>query len=101
MGSSAWLAPETMSAPREQHTASLLGSGSFLLAGGYDAFSGSVLSSAEIYVPFVGFAPTHGMATPRRLHMGIYLGYYGRALVAGGRGSSGTALATAEIFIPW
>jgi hypothetical protein len=101
MGSSAWLAPETMSAPREQHTASLLGSGSFLLAGGYDASSGSVLSSAEIYVPFVGFAPTHGMATPRRLHMGIYLGYYGRALVAGGWGSSGTALATAEIFITW
>lgn len=100
LGWAAWFAPETMSAPREQHTALMFGGGNILLAGGYNASSSSVLSSAEIYdVSTFGFVPTHAMATPRRLHMATNLG--GHVLVAGGRGSSGTAIAAAEIYYSW
>jgi hypothetical protein len=78
-----------MSAARTFHTATLLGNGKVLIAGG---------ASAELFDPATGdFVPTGNMTTPRSSHTATVLGD-GRVLVTGGIGTSGVTLATAELY---
>jgi N-acetylneuraminic acid mutarotase len=93
-----WLATASMSAAREQHTATLLPSGMVLVAGGLDegGFSGvaSTLASAEIYNPIFGrWTPASAMNARRAGATATQLSG-GWVLVTGG----GTA--SSEVYQP-
>jgi hypothetical protein len=91
-----------MAIAREGFSATLLGSGRVLVAGGLTSFkTGEATAAAELYDPATGsFSPTGSMATPR-LALSATLLADGRILAAGGRGSlGGTSLASAEIYDP-
>ncbi len=88
-----WTLTGSMTTPRRDHTATLLGSGKVLIAGG--GSTGVSLSSAELYDPTAGtFAPTGSMSVERSLHTATRL-LSGQVLVAGG---SGTTIA--ELYDP-
>ena len=102
-GRPAWTATGSMSAAREMHTATLLGDGRVLVAGGQKqgAFdTGNVyFATAEIYSAETGsFTLTGSMASKRVAHVAALLAG-GEVLVAGGSGSA-TAATTAELFDP-
>jgi hypothetical protein len=86
-------------------TATLLGNGMVLVAGGNDTGAiGGGLTSAELYHPATGmFTPTGSLSTPRFLHTATLL-KDGRVLLVGGLipDSEGNeeAVATAELFDP-
>jgi hypothetical protein len=87
----------SMNDTRYYHTATLLGNGKVLVAGGYGA-SGVAIATAEIFDPGNGtFASTGNMTEPRYGQTANAL-QDGTVLVAGGFGS--TFLASAEIFDP-
>jgi hypothetical protein len=90
-----------MTTARAEQTATLLGNGKVLIAGGVgDGFQ--ELASAELYDPSTRtFAPTGSMITPRYAHSATLLAD-GRVLIAGGRqdGTRGTSVFTAEIYDP-
>jgi hypothetical protein len=87
-----WIYTGNMTYAREFHTASVLGDGKVLVAGGTNAFSD--LSSAELYNPLTGrWTTTNNMTTTRVGHTASVLAD-GKVLVAGG----GTA--TAELYDP-
>jgi hypothetical protein len=88
----------SLATARYGHTATPLGDGRVLVAGGYGP-GGQRLSSAEIYDPATGaFTPTSAMATARSGHTATYL-TVGRVLVVGGTGDSGT-LSSCELYEP-
>jgi hypothetical protein len=91
-----------MTAGRAYHTATLLGDGRVLIAGGYYSLAVpgfTVASSAEIYDPASGtFTETGAMLTPRMGHTATLLDD-GRVLVAGGV-LNGRTIASAEICDP-
>jgi hypothetical protein len=92
-----WVATGSMVAARYSHTASVLGTGKVLVAGGANA---AVLSSAELYDPTAGtFAATGSMATARYQHTASVLGT-GKVLVAGGYGAGNVVLSSAELYDP-
>jgi len=94
-----------MSDARFGHTATRLGDGTVLIAGGNDGFD--VLPTAEIYNPATGqFALTGSsvsgatiMATPRENHTATLLSD-GTVALVGGINNSGNPLASAEIYDP-
>jgi hypothetical protein len=74
-----------LATPRAWHTATLLGNGKVLIAGGFTGdFSGNlVLASAELYDPAAGtFGATGSMSAGRYLHAATLLGN-GKVLVSG------------------
>jgi len=86
-----------MSAPRSEHTATFLGTGKVLLAGGSNA--GGPLATAELYDPATGaFTATAPMPEARHGHTATMLPT-GEVLVAGGGDGSG-ALATCRLYDP-
>lgn len=87
-----WVATGSMATPRKSHTATLLGSGKVLVAGGQNL--ATVLSSAELF-DGTSFAATGSMTSPRQSHTATLLAS-GKVLVAGG--SNGGGLSTAELF---
>lgn len=93
----------TMGAARVYHTATLLGNGKVLIAGGWDGSQS--LASAELYDPSTRtFAPTGSMITPRHSHTATLLAD-GRVLIAGGNGdftsrSNGEPIYSAELYDP-
>lgn len=83
--------------PRWGHSATFVGSGRVLVAGGWGA-SGR-LSSAELFDPSTGvFVPTGSMPETRNGHTATVL-RSGKVLVAGGWGASGT-IATCGLYDP-
>jgi galactose oxidase-like protein len=87
-----------MTAPRSQHTATLLPDGRVLITGGGSG-NASILTSAEIYDPDTGtFRAAASMTVARRMHTATLLPD-DRVLIVGGYGAGG-ALASAELFDP-
>lgn len=84
---------------RAKHTATVLGDGSVLVAGGFDA-SGRAIAAAELWRPATGswqVLPALGVA--RYGHTATRLDD-GRVMIAGGRGNDGWLLASVEIWDP-
>jgi hypothetical protein len=82
----------SMGTARQSHTATLLGTGKVLVAGGSDLTG--TLATAELYDPTAGtFSPTGSMETGRNGHTATLL-KDGKVLVAGGPD------ATAELYDP-
>ena len=92
-----WVTTGSMLGARGRHTATLLGSGQVLVAGGYDG--ANYLSTAELYDPATGvFASTGPMSNARGLYTATLLSS-GKVLVAGG--SKGASfLSSAELYDP-
>ena len=87
-----------MTAPRSQHSSTLLPDGRVLIAGGGSGNT-SILTSAEIYDPDAGaFRAIGSMTAARRMHTATLLPD-DRVLIVGGYGAGG-ALASAELFDP-
>jgi len=87
----------SMHAARTQHTATLLGDGRVLIAGG--STSAEALASSEIYDPAVGsFVAGPSMTSSRTGHTATMLPS-GKVLIAGGENGQG-ALASAELYDP-
>jgi hypothetical protein len=101
-GASGAFAPTgSLNTARDSHTATLLGNGTVLIAGG--GGRDGMLASAEIYHPAGRgasgrFHSTGHLGQSRQGAGAILLGN-GRVLIAGGDGSSG-ALASAELYDP-
>lgn len=86
-----------MAGPRSGHTATFLGTGKVLVAGGTD--STGRLATAELYDPATGsFTATVSMPEARNGHTATMLPT-GKVLVAGGDGDTG-ALATCRLYDP-
>ena len=87
-----------MSVPRVFHTATLLGNGKVLVAGG-DNRTSTIYATAELYDPATGIFSLIGnhMTTKRSAHAATRLGN-GKVLIAGG--GTPAAFFTAEIFDP-
>src|SRR3989441_1276949 len=94
-----WAPIADLNQPRAEHTATLLASGTVLIAGGRDA-ADQPLASAEIYDPATRtFSPApSALAVARQDHTATLLPD-GRVLVAGGSDFSG-ALESAELYDP-
>ena len=93
---------------RAFHTATLLGNGKVLIAGGITTLGGNTTNTAEIFDPSIGsFTATGNMIDSRAGHTATLLPS-GKVLIAGGVTSSAstvssstfTSLNTAEIFDP-
>ncbi len=89
-----------MSAPRADHTVTLLLNGQVLVTGGFTD-TAIAQSSADLYNPSTNtFTPvTAQMTTPRAEHAATLLAN-GKVLITGGNDNTGTSLASAEIYDP-
>jgi hypothetical protein len=86
-----------MATARELHTATVLGTGKVLVAGGYNGSND--VSSAELYDPTTNtWSAAGSMATARESHTATVLGS-GKVLVAGGSTGSGYTN-SAEVYDP-
>ncbi|MGO9837377.1 MAG: Kelch repeat-containing protein, partial [Polyangiaceae bacterium] len=100
-----WTNTASMTTSRDAHTATVLGSGQVLLAGGYDGTGAT--STAELYDSGTGtFATTGSMVTARWFHTATLLGAgatAGQVLVASGttaNNSGFTVTQSAELYDP-
>jgi len=85
---------------RHGSTATLLGTGKVLVAGGIVSNDCPRLATAELYDPTAGtFAYTGAMHVAREIAVAVKLGN-GKVLIAGGGDGSGVSLASTEIYDP-
>ncbi len=91
----------SMHTARTGHTATLLGNGRVLIAGGLRSMGDALVGSVELYDPATGkFSPTSSLQTPRYGHTATLLSD-GRVLIAGGWSMNGNDMAAnAELYDP-
>lgn len=95
-----WTSAGKMAAPRAGHTATLLGDGTVLVAGGCtDALCKTTLDSVELWTSGAGFAPGPTMAGARHNHSATPL-LGGAVLIAGGGDPRGATVPTSEAYFP-
>jgi N-acetylneuraminic acid mutarotase len=92
-----WTLTGSLRTPRLNHTATLLGDGTVLVAGG---FGDGWLRSAELYDPARGRWSRVAAMTAAREHASATLLGNGRVLVAGGSNPYGSAGRSAELYDP-
>jgi N-acetylneuraminic acid mutarotase len=96
--SGAWTSTGSLITARNTHTATLLGNGTVLVAGGYN-YPDRQLASAELYDPANGtWTATGSLGAARALHTAEPLPT-GKVLAAGGANGTGI-LASAELYDP-
>ncbi len=96
--SDTWTPTGSLTTARDFHTATVLGNGKVLVAGGNDA--DGVLASAELYDPANNTWTVAGsLATAREYHTANVLAD-GKVLVTGGNDGNGGLLASAELYDP-
>lgn len=89
-----------MVTPRVGQTATLLGNGDVLIAGGWTASQNIGIATAELYHAATGtFTPTGSMTSPRTGHTATLLPD-GKVLIAGGAQSLSPGSDSAEIYDP-
>ena len=89
----------SMGTARSEHTATLLGNGKVLVAGGYSFQTGLATATAELFDEGSGsFSPTGDMETQRHLQTATLLND-GTVLIVGGLDANGP-LGSVEIFNP-
>jgi len=90
----------SMSTTRQEHAATLLGTGKVLVSGGIDN-SSNRLGSAELFDPSTGsFSLTGAMQTPHAGHTSTLLNT-GKALIVGGQiDNTGAVTGAAELYDP-
>jgi hypothetical protein len=102
-GAERFTAVAPLAGGRAGHTATLLGDGRVLVAGGErlpGVDDGIALASAEVYDPATGtFSPTGSMTDARLGHTATLLGD-GTVLVVGGDDGHGRSLGSAELWDP-
>jgi N-acetylneuraminic acid mutarotase len=100
-GTGRWTLTSPMTAPRSEHTATLLADGRVLVTGGYTdgGLGGESLASAELYNPITGKWTETGAMHVARCYLTATLLPDGKVLVAGGFGGTDSAT-TAELFNP-
>jgi N-acetylneuraminic acid mutarotase len=101
--SDTWLTNVDMTAPRGQHTATLLSNGNVLMAGGYDGTNG--LSSAELYftpppLPSPGRWTLTSSLTNATTEQTATLLPNGKVLVAGGMDTNNNPVSRALLYDP-
>jgi Putative Ig domain/Galactose oxidase, central domain len=96
-----FVATGSMATARRFHTATLLGNGKVLVAGGEDA-GATAFASAELYDPSTGtFSPTTGPMTIARVGHTATLLSSGKVLITGGTSdATEAAVASAELYDP-
>jgi subtilisin family serine protease len=99
LGTPSFISAGTMSTPRSNHIATILSSGTILVAGGYSS-GGAPVDSTEVYDPATkAFNPSGRMTAARTLHTATEL-LSGRVLITGGGNSTAGVLPSAELFGP-
>jgi hypothetical protein len=94
-----------MTSGRKGHTATLLGNGKVLIAGGqgasdYQSSPDLYLSSAELYDPSTGtFTPTGSLSKPRAGHTATHLADSNRVLIVGGRNLDENGIHEVETYL--
>lgn len=98
---SAVVATGTLATGRYLHSATLLGNGQVLVAGGIDA-TGHEVNTAELFNPATGtWSQTGSLATARFGHIATLMpGPAGLVLVMGGSNASNPNLSSAELYNP-
>ena len=85
---------------RAMHTATLLPNGKVLVTGGYDASTGTILSSSELYDPSTNTWSQAGkLIQAREFHRAVRLND-GRVLIVGGSSNAAARLSSCEIYDP-
>lgn len=93
--------PGKMQDARIYATATLLPDGTVLIAGGYDATTGALLNTAELYHPLTEtFTQTKGEMNYARAGHTATLLSNGVVLITGGKGAGHTSLNTTEVYNP-
>lgn len=86
--------------PRYAHTATLLGNGKVLIAGGWVNHSAGAVANADLYDPVTGqFTPTPPMTIAMAYRTATLLGN-GKVLIAGGDNGLETGTNQAELYDP-
>ena len=102
-----WGNSPNLTSGRWGHTATLLGNGRVLIAGGWgDSLKSALATQTELYYPLDSYnlmgrfqSTTGSWATPRTAHAAVLLAS-GQVLAVGGVDANGLALGTTEVYDP-